>query len=352
MHELLDLLKLTPSGGNQQAWNLQIKSQPPFYTFEFCVKEMPFFEYTDAFSFGRLISLGMLQYSVDYLAEDVGFKVISSQIRKEPNKSLPKVVIDLQEMNNDPVYASLKVQIFKNRFTNRNLYLDKKISDDILKNVLSEKNHVHILSSEERRCAIELQQKLSLIRFQNKNLFKEMLSEIRIHDSDTGIPLKNLGLNKLMQTSIRLSKLFPVAFPYDFFYSYAISQSITSPMNHSAEVCVLSENSESSDSWIKLGYRFMQTWLDLTGLNIHLQPIGNTLILTNYFNNMKVFSFSDKHQKILHDLEFFQANNQLLDLKKPNIFFRIGYSDIPFLKTPRKSVETHSIFFRNILGLN
>jgi hypothetical protein len=55
---------------------------------------------------------------------------------------------------------------------------------------------------------------------------------------------------------------------------------------------------------------------------------------------------------MLHDLEFFQANNQLLDLKKPNIFFRIGYSDIPFLKTPRKSVETHSIFFRNILGLN
>lgn len=352
MVELLDLLKLTPSGGNQQAWHLQIKSQPPFHSLEVSVKEMPYFEYTDAFSFGRLISLGMLQYSVDYLAEEVGFKIISSKIVKEPGSTLPKILIELQELNKKRISPSHKIQIFKNRFTNRSLYLDKKIDDAILKNTLTTKNNVFILSNEERVSAIELQKKLSLIRFQNKNLFKEMLAEIRLNDSETGIPLKNLGLNKLMQITIRLSKLFPVALPFDFFYSYPIAQSISTPMQHSSEICVLAEKSEDIESWITLGYRFMQTWLDLTAVNIHLQPIGNTLILSNYFRNTSLFSFSENHQKKLHDLEFFKANNHLVDLKKPNIFFRIGYSDIPFLKTPRKSVEANSLFFSNVLGLN
>lgn len=352
MVELLDLLKLTPSGGNQQAWNIQIKSQPPFHTLEVSIKEMSYFEYTDAFSFGRLISLGMLQYSVDYLAEEVGFKVISSKISKTSPSTLPKVIIELQELITERTSYSHKIQTFKNRFTNRSLYLNKKIDDDILKNILRVKSKTFILSTEEKLLAIELQKKLSLIRFQNKFLFKEMLSEISIHDSETGIPLKNLGLNKLMQMTIKFSKLFPVSLPFDFFYNYPIAQSIVAPMQHSSEICVLTEESENIEAWITLGYRFMQTWLDLTAVNVHLQPIGNTLILSNYFHNSSLFAFSDKHQRRLHDLEYFKASHHLLDLKKPNIFFRIGYSDIPFLKTPRKKVETNSLFFSNVLGLN
>lgn len=340
MFELLELLKLTPSGGNQQAWNIHVSNNNQFHTVELSIKvpEQP--GYTDAFSFGRLISLGMLQYSIFYLAADLNLKVLESKLDNSDTKKFPKIQIKIEELSQEnKLENSQRINTFKNRFTNRSLYLDKSIDSNLLENIKKNNPTLSILTKEECFKAIELQSKLSMIRFQNKFLFKEMISEIKITPEETGIPLSHLGMNFLMRCAILLSKQIPLTFPFDFLYRYPIHQSITLPMSKSAHICILSEASDDLTSWINLGYNFMKTWLDLTEHNIHLQPIGNSLILSNYFQNTRTFEFSTKHQSLLHDLEFFSTNNNLLDLKKPNIFFRIGYSDKGFLKTPRKNTD-------------
>lgn len=340
MFELLELLKLTPSGGNQQAWNIHVNSNNQLHIVELSIKvpEQP--DYTDAFSFGRLISLGMLQYSISYLAADLNLKILESKLDNSNTKKTPKIQIKIEELSQEKnLKNSQRIKTFTNRFTNRGLYLDKAIDSSLLENIKTNNPTLSILTKEECFKAIELQSKLSLIRFQNKFLFKEMMSEITKTPEETGIPLSHLGLNFLMRCAILLSKQIPLTFPLDFLYRYPIHQSITVPMSKSAHICVLSETSDDLTSWINLGYNFMKTWLELTEHNIHLQPIGNSLILSNYFQNTKAFNFSTKHQSLLHDLEFFKANNNLLDLKKPNIFFRIGYSDKGFLKTPRKNID-------------
>lgn len=343
--DFINTLKLTPSGGNLQPWIINASSFENHYTLTFEIDQAAGSNSTDAFSFGKLISLGMLQYSCHYLASEFDLNIISSNIEKRSIDHFPKVIIELAKEHTKSVSSSQKLEIFKKRFTNRARYLQKSIKQEILTTLRSEFNYLDILeTSEEKKMAIDLQKKLSLIRFQNKNLFKEMLAEITLEEDRVGIPISSLGLNFLMRKTIKLSKLFPVILPLESLYAYPIRQSTTLPLQNSAAIGILTQPHGDLENWIKLGSDFMKLWLELTENNIHLQPIGSTLIICNYFYDSKAFSFNLRHQKILHDNEFFKSSRGLVDLKLPNIFFRIGYSDTPFRKIPRQIINSQ-IFF-------
>lgn len=348
--DFVNTLKLTPSGGNLQPWKIKVSSFENHHILTFEVDRQTSTGKTDAFSFGKLISLGMLKYSCHYLAPEFQLKIVNSYIEKKTFEDFPKITVEIFEDPHKTFSSSSKLEIFKKRFTNRAWYLSKPISPDILSHLKMEFTHLNLLESEEeKKVAIDLQKKLSLIRFQNKNLFKEMLSEITLQEEKVGIPIRSLGLNQLMQQTIKFSKFFPITLPLESLYSYPINQSTILPLKHSAAIGILSQPQGDLGNWIQLGYEFMHLWLELTEKNIHLQPLGSTLILCNYFYDSKPFSFSPTHQKILHDNEFFKAPQRLIDLKLPNIFFRIGYSDVPFPQSSKKNLVSQSFFLNNLL---
>lgn len=341
--KFIELLKLTPSGGNSQPWLFSISHEGKNIYLEVSLQQPSSLSYTDPFAFGSLIGLGMMSFSINYLAASFGFYLESSQeiLNKQP--SLSKVIFKLKQLANFEL-DSKRVIIFTNRFTDRNLYKSIPIEMSAKKNLLERYPEIKIFNSEkEKKSIISLFNKLSLIRFQNEKLFFEMLNEITIKNESHGIPIKNLGLNFPLQLLISFIKKFPIVIPYNLPHKWPIYQTVDKPLLSAPEVWCLNENGVQTKDWINLGKKFMDIWLSLTEKNIHLQPFGSTLIIANYFFEKNYFHFSKKHLRIIDSCDLFQSNNNSIDLKNACLFFRIGYSEQNYLATPRKNLAITDI---------
>lgn len=220
-----------------------------------------------------------------------------------------------------------RLRIYRKRSTKRTRFSKKEIDRSIIKGIQSaEKSGSYIFEKvDEKNKIINFLRDTSLVRFENQQLFKEMLSELKILKSNSGIPFSKLGISVIMKFFLSVMKLFPLAIPFDFAHFLAIYESVVRPIKNSGAVVVLSEKDASANSWISLGERFMNLWLNLTANDILLQPFGNSMIVSNYFQNKEYFTFSLKNCRRIEHNEFFKVDSIVIDMKVASIFLRIGY---------------------------
>ena len=342
IHEMIKLLKYCPSGGNQQPCRIKVEENEINYILTLRIeKNKNTHNYTDPFYFGSLMGLGIMAYSVNYLAPSFGIKVLSISENLDQNPFESKLIIKLQKdfgLINE--LAQKKQEYFRKRFTDRNLFLSKKIPTEIKSDLFNRVSGiVSFETSKDRKKIIHVLKKLSLIRFQNDQLFHELLQELTVKSENRGIPIKNLGLSYFLEKLMVIIKSFPLTIPYDLFHLWPNYESVTRPLKSSPEIWHLSEVGVEQIHWLALGKKMMDVWMTLTENGIHLQPYGGPLILANYFYQKKHFSFSIKHQSILNELETIITDKTLLDFKKASILLRVGYSNVAYMATPREYMD-------------
>lgn len=343
---MIKLLKYCPSGGNQQPCRLMLEESEINYTLTLRIeKNKNTHTYADPFYFGSLIGLGIMTYSVNYLAPSFGIKVLSITENLDQNPFDSKIIFKLQKdfgLLND--LTQKKQEYFRKRFTDRNLFLSKKIPNEIKSDLFNRVSGiVSFETSKDRQRVINVLKKLSLIRFQNDQLFHELLQELTVNSENRGIPIKNLGLSYFLEKLMVMIKSFPLTIPYDLFHLWPNYESVTRPLKSSPEIWHLSEVGIEQIHWIALGKKMMDIWMTLTENGIHLHPYGGPLILANYFYQKKYFSFSIKHQSILNELETMITDKTPLDFKKASIFLRVGYSNTPYMATPREYMDDEGL---------
>lgn len=346
IHKMIELLRYCPSGGNQQPCMIALEESEINYILTLRIeKNENAHNYTDPFCFGSLMGLGIMVYSVNYLAPSFGIKVLSITENLDHNPFDSKIIFKLQKdlgLLND--LTQKKREYFRKRFTDRNLFLSKKIPTEIKSDLFNRVSGiVSFETSKDRHRVINVLKKLSLIRFQNDKLFKELLQELTVNSENRGIPIKNLGLSFILEKLMVMVKSFPLTVPYDLFHLWPNYESVTRPLKSSPEIWHLSEVGVEQIHWMALGKKMMDIWMTLTENGIHLQPYGGPLILANYFYQKKHFSFSFKHQSILNELERIITDKTPLDLKKASIFLRVGYSNVPYINTPREYVDDEDL---------
>lgn len=110
--------------------------------------------------------------------------------------------------------------------------------------------------------------------------------------------------------------------------------------------CLKAEGHRPQD-WVQLGEQFMEIWLEVTEQGMRLQPFANTLVIANYLQDPGFFKFSKSQSKEIEKLHQSAMDDLRVDVQNACIFFRVGYSSLPALWTPRKDIEakfeTHSV---------
>ncbi|MBL7544513.1 MAG: hypothetical protein JNL11_11915 [Bdellovibrionaceae bacterium] len=339
--KLVDLLKYAPSGGNLQPWVLKIVQTNTNTNMTISLDPKIRFEqqHTDHCGYGALISLGVLSYSVQYLCQNFGYLFANRLIHSDTDLYKNFISIDLEKC--DPIQTP-RPQIFRYRFTDRRPYEKKPLPPSLTETLKSDYDTSLLFFDEARarKLVTSVFTQLSLIRFQNKSLFKELSHELKSDDRETtGIPISNLGVSWVLSLVTRLQKKFPHILPFAAAYSWPLYESIVRPMTHAATMACLKQPGNSPDSWIRLGEKFMHIWLEVSESGMRLQPFGNTLSIANYFQDPSFFSFSKKqiervkslHSKILTELN--------VDTAEACLFFRIGYSNLEPQETPRKDIS-------------
>lgn len=343
IESFIEILKLTPSGGNLQPWTILVETSPAGTILKMSLdKTMDFqSQYTDHCGFGALMSLGSLAFSAKYLSADFGFEVESIQTNIDADLHKNQIKIHLKSI---PKSASNRVSIFKQRFTDRRIFEDKVIPEE-LKKSLSVQFHESLTFFDTQKYSRPLDtifSSLSLIRYQNKDLAQELSTELNVDpEIPTGIPIDNLGLTSGLSWLLRFRKLMAFPLPFKAAYAWPVYESITRIIRHSPEVWCLKAEGNRSEDWIQLGEKLMEVWLELTEQGLRMHPLANTLVIANYLQDPKFFDFSRSQIEEIKNMRAYALTDLKVDTALACIFFRVGYSSQPSLLTPRKSIDVH-----------
>lgn len=344
LRELIALLKYAPSGGNVQPWVLKTSQRHTAVSISIFLDANIHFEkqHTDHSGYGALISLGALAYSIEYLCQDFGYRLVDKTIPSETKLERISILINLEACR--PI-KSERPSIFRHRFTDRRLYEKKPIPSELKQSLMGDHQaSLHFFEGQHNLQSIDLIfRKLSLIRFQNKELFAELSHELKSDNSSlTGIPISNLGLSTMLSKVTRFQKKFPLRLPFAAAYSWPLNESISRPLANSAIVACLHIQGNRNNSWIRLGEEFMHVWLTITAAGVRLQPFGNTLTIANYYQDPNFFTFSAKQKKEIEHLHAKALDELKIETKEACLFFRLGYSKHGIQETPRKNILTIS----------
>lgn len=108
---------------------------------------------------------------------------------------------------------------------------------------------------------------------------------------------------------------------------------------------MLKANENNPEAWFNLGLVYQEAWLYLSQQGISFQPVSMTLIGYNHFfaPSQSILSKSEVSQVEAASVKL--QKNLGLDLSKPLIGFRIGYSRQTVGLSPRRefSVKTPCI---------
>ena len=344
MSELIDLLRYAPSGGNLQPWILKTDQNDTMMDITLYLDPGIRYEgqHTDHSGYGALISLGVLTYSIQYLCSTYGYRFLKKTIHSDRDIYKNSILINLEKC--EPI-SSQKAEIFRNRFTDRRCYQIRPFSEDLKHHLLADSDSSLYFFDEDpkRKIITDLLSQLSLIRFQNKDLFKELSHELKLDKSaSTGIPISNLGLSPLLEYITRLQKRYPLSLPFDSLYSWPLYESIIRPMKYSATIGCVKMPGKTAGAWIQVGEKIMSVWLKLCESGARMQPFGNTLCIANYFQDPDFFSFSERQRESIRTLHSEVLSELKIDTAEACIFFRAGYSNLERQETPRKKIITIS----------
>lgn len=358
----LELAKWAPSGGNAQPWLVEYEESFNQVAFRLTIdpeyRKNP--SLMDVLGTAAALALGSLTQNLILIAETQNYKLIQQNFDDTDDiwsgaanllfeKDSIHFAIEKSFMTTSPM---LTLDSIKSRHTHRGIFNEQKLPtefknslDSVLNNFSSLKyNLIEPGDDDLYRCLSVLEQ----IRWQNKAYLRSLLSEIGFAKNESDlldkISSSQLGVSYFDQLNLKVIKKFisigSMAMNMGMSALPVMKSTRRFVMNCQQTIFIQVEEI-SFKNCFELGRCFQQLWLTATTHNVSFQPNGNALIALGHWLNSETIKLSRRHiAKVIEATETFNRKFGL-DLKKPVMGFRIGFSDERMERSLRKPIQGH-----------
>lgn len=346
----LDTAKWAASGGNQQLWQVAVRTTGDSFEFHISIPTLDGKRSAaDTTGAGAVASLGCFTTCLEEVGGSLGYIVESVQV--VTGADLWSTVIHLKFKPSPLARSTIETSTLQARRTNRFPYKDQRVPDFVIEKarqaLLPELDLIDLTASSNK--VIRFIEDMTLLRMGSKALFSDLLDEVYWRGDEptrrTGLPEDTLGLSKILRVALRFTKRHPFFIHSRLVHGLSLYQSVRRPLRRSSHIFYLGlktpirSDLSQAEGWIEVGRAFQRLWLILEQNGVSLQPFAVNLILVNHFANPErtILNRSDvrrvqRSRDRLH-LDFG------IDGVAPGIFFRIGYPLFSAAASPRRDIN-------------
>lgn len=305
---LLNYASLAPSSHNAQPWKVKINLNKVVFSADYS-RLVPVADKENKFLY---MGLGCFYKNFEVAADYFGFKITRKNIIR---KNILIIEVKLENTgtrtNKELFHAITK------RNTNRNSYTDKKISSKDLNKIkqIANKHDISIdivTNKNKKQQLINLTEKGDYIVWTDPKFQNEHLKWIR-HSLTTkadGIPAFTVGIPLLLSFFARTAvKKLP--------FAKMQSRKNRQLLNSTPYFCFLSHQKHGIEAWERAGEALEEIWLFTTSKGIAVAPLAQIVEVQDLYKETMI----------------------IIQTKlRPQIFFRLGYSDKIVKHSPRRSL--------------
>ena len=346
----LDSAKWAASGGNQQLWQVAVRSVEDGFEFHISIPTLHAKKSAaDTLGAGAVASLGCFTTCLEEVGGSLGYVVESVQVAV--GADLWSTTIQLKFKPSALARSTIEATTLQARRTNRFPYRGQRVPDFVIKKtrpaLTPDLDLIDLTASSGK--VIRFIEDMTLLRMGNRALFSDLLDEVYWRRDEpkrmTGLPEDTLGISKVLRIALRFTKRHPFFVHSRLVHGLSLYQSVRRPLRRSSHIFYLGLKTPTrpglnqAEGWVEVGRAFQRIWLILEQSGVSLQPFAVNLILVNHF--------ADPERTILgrSDVQRAQKSRDRLQLDlgidgtAPGIFFRIGYPLFSVSASPRKDVH-------------
>lgn len=305
---LLKFAVLAPSSHNSQPWKFQITGSK--------ISILPDFDralpHSDQNHRQLFISLGCALENLLVAADYYGFE--TSWAYQETNHAIE---VSLKKVRAHTGNESHLVFAIPKRHTNRNKYLEKLPDESFLEKLKSYStlnSQISFIKNKETKNKIAEIVSEALITVMDDKLFRKELSEYlkpNITNSSIGMPASGFGI------PTPVSFIAPTLIRYVNMNKLSRKQDMALLKEHSPVFGIISTSEDNIKSWIEAGELYQKIALSAEQEGLKTAPMAAAIQIGDFYKTLQ----------------------RTLDItQRPQVFFRMGYSNTISAHTPRLGV--------------
>lgn len=341
----VEIASLAASGGNAQPWRVSASFEAGGKP---CVRLFIDEDYRhnpspmDVGGVASLMALGAFSFNLEVAAAHDGYAMTTPIITEGKSRWDAHVELRFSAGSTNPGYS---IDDVRNRWTNRNLYRKTPLERPFAERLQVIANSYPALDFQifenDRGALIAPLTKLERIRWLNTRLREGVLAEINFSpkvDALTKIPADQLGASKpdlfllknmidapWAQTLMTMGGARTIA-----------AKTAGAGVKNSAAVFFLQAREATAASAVRLGQAFEELWVEVNRSGLSAQPLSQSLIALSYWmHSADELELDKKHVLAIEDATT-QLRNVGLDFTRPVIGMRIGKSEAPRPRPPRR----------------
>lgn len=337
------------SGGNAQPWRVRAEDLVHTVFFELSIRPdyQPLRSPMDFYGQASFIALGGLAKNLEIIAANEGFNLTKTTYNSK--QSYWESTILLQFKAEGPAKHKDLENYFLQRASNRWPLSKKSLAPSLIeemKKTVMKKSHLQLHQFGDNRSEIiPCLKYLETVRSRNELLFNSMLKEISffaekkkhlegLPDNTLGVDLMTIFILSLCKKSDLFRKFF-----MNFFSTLAIHETIVKPIKNCSMFCFLTSNQDTPEGWFDLGRTLQDLWLNLADQGVALQIFGLPLIAYNHLKNPKTSFLNETEASMVEKARSQMQTQFSIDLNKPCLGFRIGYTFRKARLSPRRNLS-------------
>jgi hypothetical protein len=341
----------SPSGGNCQPWQVKVIHKLNILEVVIMIRQdyqiQPSF--ADQWGVGAVIALGSFAQGLIELSSTIGLSLTKVNVeypQLEPiNYFSTKVHLEFEGNIQALEPLSFPTEI-KRRMTYRwpmeTMELPKTFINSLFE--CSDNQGVEFIDlTSQKAKVISIYRELAFIRMHNRDLFKELMSEIFDPEQEPmrtdGLPYKTLGLGPVTLLFLNFVKKMGLHFGSRFINQKNVTDSIDNSLNHCSALFYLNTINDSPEDWFHVGRSFHAIALLTIKNDFVIQPIAYNLLAYNHIHNLEQTLLSKSEQSDIHQAINSAKHELNIDFNRPGLLFRIGKAIHPSLPSPRRMVE-------------
>lgn len=329
-----------PSGDNMQPWRFEV-SEDAIFVYLVPEADPSLYNYKQNASY---MAIGCYIETIVVVANHKGLAPYVTIFPEQGNEMLvAKIMFSQANSNTSPLYDSIKTRV-----TNRHLYKNEKLSEEIRSKMLSSvkgETGVKLVLIEDEAKKNELGKIVAnneVVMLENKTLhdlfFNEMVwSEKEEKEKKAGLYFHTLALSGPPAFMFKKFKSWGFTnFMNKFGIAKVVSAENSKVWASGSAVCAVTFEGNTNSDFVHAGRLMQRVWLTAQSLGLSFQPLGGVMFLAKRILGGDNKTFDENHTKLLLDsfnrmAEIF--GSKPMDLK---IIFRIGYGPAQPVLTSRK----------------
>lgn len=302
---LLKFAVLAPSSHNSQPWKFQITGSKIYLLPDFD-RALP---HSDQNHRQLFISLGCALENLLVAADYYGFE--ASWIYQEANHAIE---VSLNKVREHADNENHLIFVIPKRHTNRNKYLEKLPDESFLEKLKSystPNSKIFFIKDKEAKNKIAEIVSEALIAAMDDTLFRKELSEYlkpNITNSPIGMPASGFGI------PTPVSFVAPTLIRYVNMNKLSKKQDAALLKEHTPVFGVISTSEDNIKSWIEAGKLYQKVTLSAEQEGLKTAPMAVVIQIGDFYKALQ---------------------RTLGIIQRPQVFFRIGYSDMISTYSPR-----------------